>query len=109
MANVRTWVQRDTGKYTNRITVRIEHHLCLEELINGLCSAYCRNHVEEDDGPLPNRLSQEKILESVRDEYAAWGTNAVWAWADRNPDEEAHHAWARDIIVAAFPEMAKNQ
>ncbi|WJV49897.1 hypothetical protein [Streptomyces flavofungini] len=107
---VRTWKNRNSGKLTNRITVRVEHHLCLAEMVDALCSEYVRNVLVEELETLPERLSAKRVLEAVRAQYEYYGTNAVWTWSDDVPlESDDCRAWAERVIIAAFPEMAKNQ
>jgi hypothetical protein len=92
--------------------VRIEQRLSLSEMVNGLCSKYVRNvPLDEMDARRPARLSAAKIVEAVRDEYAYYGTNAVWTWADSlcTDDADEASAWARGVILAAFPDLGVHE
>lgn len=110
MAKVTTWVNRTSGKETNRVTVRIEHRMALSDMVNGLCSEHARNFIEGDD-ELPESLSAAKIIDTVRDQYEYWGTNAVWTWVDELGYDESktYTEWAERLIIAAFPEMGENR
>ncbi|MFF7198290.1 hypothetical protein ACFZAM_31855 [Streptomyces sp. NPDC008079] len=106
---VRTWKNRETGKETNRITIRVEHRLKLGELVDGLCSSYARNAVS-GELELPPSLSPGRILEAVREEYEEHGFVNVWTWSESTGvDEEECRQWALGLILATFPEMAENQ
>lgn len=89
-----------------RIVLQLEVH----ELVDGLCSKYFRNRTDGDD-PLPDVLSAEEIVTAVKDEYAYYGTNAVWTWFEEGfdhdtiRDENAAREWAEGLILTAFPEL----
>ena len=89
-----------------RIVLQLEVH----ELVDGLCSKYFRNRTDGDD-PLPDVLTVEEIVTAVKDEYAYYGTNAVWAWREEGfdhdtiRDENEAREWAKDLILSAFPEL----
>lgn len=104
--SIRTWFNRKTGVLTNRMTIRVSHDLSLSELIDGLASSYARS-----GEPLPTGLSASKIRDEVRDEYAYYGTNAVWTWADGESERhvEEVRAWAEAEIIRAFPELGENR
>lgn len=104
--SIRTWVNRKTGVLTNRMTIRISHDLSLSEMVDGLASSYGRS-----GEPLPIGLSASKIRDGVRDEYAYYGTNAVWTWADGESEwrVEEVRAWAEAEIIRAFPGLAENR
>lgn len=107
---VRTWKNRETGKLTNRITIRVEHRLNLAEMVNGLCSAYARHLASEEMDELPNQLSAPRILEAIREEYEQHGTANVWTWSESTGADNAECSeWARRVILTAFPEMEENQ
>jgi hypothetical protein len=87
------------------IEPRIVLQLDLEEVIDGLCSRFIRNRCEED-GPLPDSMTREEILEIVRREYRYYGTNAAWTWTESpQQDVKTSREWARRLIIAVFPEM----
>lgn len=78
----------------------------LSDLIDGLCSKFWRDRIEEDDDPLPEHLTALQIMEIIRDEYKIYGTNAVWTWSDTyGVDDEAARAWARRLILAVLPDL----
>lgn len=110
LPKVTTWRNRTTGKETNRITMRREDHLCLTEMIDGLCSKYVRNRCD-DDAPLPDTLSGRAVMESVKEQYDMYGTNATWTWSDDLSSEDAqkYSDWARALILAVWPEMGENE
>lgn len=84
-----------------RITMQLELH----ELIDGLCSKYVRNRTDGDE-PLPLSMSADEIVSTVKDEYAHYGTNAVWTWGEQTgQNEEAARKWAKSLILFAFPEL----
>lgn len=78
----------------------------LEELIDGLCSHYWRNWCEGDEAP-PARLTEQKLMKAVREEYLLYGTNAVWTWCESVSDVTGTGArnWARRVILAVFPDF----
>lgn len=104
--SIRTWINRKTGALTNRMTIRVSHDLSLSQMVDGLASAYGRS-----GDPLPAGLSASRIREEVRDEYAFYGTNAVWTWADGESEQhiEEVRAWAEAVIIKAFPDLAENR
>lgn len=107
MAKVTTW-QTNTGALMNAITIRISHDLALSELVDGLCSKYIRHGDEEP----PESLTPAKIIETVKEQYAHYGTNAVWTWVESGAhymtNDEARE-WAEGIIIAAFPGMGEHR
>lgn len=106
---VRTWRDRITGKLTNRITIRVEHRLNLQEMVDGLCSALVRN-VPVDELTYPEMRSAALILEDIRHEYETRGTDAVWTWSEMTcADVDECQAWARRLIIGAFPDMVENE
>jgi len=104
---VRKWINSLSGVSTLRVTVRVEHHLSLDEMVDGLCSHYVRDWDVDDNGPRPTRLSAREIVDTVRDEYAQHGIRNVWTWSDGEPYDrnEAHRLWARLLILDACPEF----
>lgn len=105
--SIHTWVTKVSGRLTNRMTVRISHDLSLSELVDGLAAAITLDDQEE----LPDTLSAKKIREMVRDSYAYYGTNAVWAWADCEDETtvERTRAWCEARIIEAFPAMGEHR
>lgn len=79
----------------------------LHDLVDGLCSKYCRDRVEDEDDPLPKRLTLAEILDHVKHEYARHGMNNVWTWSDNGDYEgnEEARAWASDLILAVLPDI----
>lgn len=78
----------------------------LDDLIIGLCSHYWRDRTDDDD-PLPETLTINEIVETVKEQHTRWGTNAVWTWGDEldEQDSEEAHAWARRLILAILPDL----
>lgn len=78
----------------------------LHHLIDGLCSHYIRDRVEEDDGPLPDSLTLHQITKTAREQYERHGSENVWTWTESGhsdiTDEDAR-AWARKVILAVLP------
>lgn len=108
MAKVTTW-ENSTGALMNAITIRISHDLALSELVDGLCSKYIRHGTNEE---IPESLTKAQIVAAVKEQYAHYGTNAVWTWVESGgyhmTDDEAR-AWAERLIIAAFPEMGEHR
>jgi hypothetical protein len=88
------------------IEARITHEWEIHDLVDGLCSKYHRDWIEED-GPLPERLSLAKIMDVVKDEYRRHGTNNVWTWSDNGEYEENEkaRAWATTLVLAVLPDI----
>ena len=96
-----TWVNRITGRKTNRVEVRVTHRLSLDEMADALLRHY------HDSDERPASLSAKKILDAVRESYEMYGTNAVWAWSDSYGMDEAEdlRRWARGVILRVAPEL----
>lgn len=99
---------KSDGRPVRWIESSRKRELKIEDLIDGLCSHYIRNRVDDEPEPLPDTLTLSSILRTVHTEFDYYGTNAVWTWSDgRLSDEEAFAAreWARGLILAVLPEL----
>lgn len=104
---VRTWIHRTSGQKTNRLTLRIEYHMDLNEMIDGLCSKYAPTSPTVENAP--ESLTGLKISDIVREEYSYHGVGNVGAWVDGIPSEEAQawRRWAEGVIVEALPPLGE--
>lgn len=109
MSRVTTWITNATGALTNRIGIRISHDLTLSQMVTGLGSRYGRN-VAHEDLELP-QLGRAEMVETIKEEYAFYGTNAVWTWTDRADEMsvKAVELWAEDLILKHFPKMDEHR
>lgn len=86
----------------------VEQHITyqweLEDLVNGLCSKYIRDRVDEDEA-LPSRLTRAQVVDTVKEQYRYWGINAVWTWSDDCDNAEDGRDWATRIILAVLPDI----
>ncbi|ATN93720.1 hypothetical protein SEA_ABT2GRADUATEX2_50 [Streptomyces phage Abt2graduatex2] len=110
MSRVITWITKATGVLTNRIGIRITHDLTLSDLINGLGSRYGRNVHDVSETEF-HQLSRKDMMDVIKDEYAYYGTSAVWTWSDHTDSDviKAVELWAENLILRHFPEMAEHR
>jgi hypothetical protein len=74
----------------------------LDDLVDGLCSYYFRN----GDRPVPDRLTEDRLIDIVKAEYEAHGTENVWTWSDEGrsyAEAEECRGLARGLVREAFP------
>lgn len=94
-----------SGEPVRWIETRTMWEFTLHQLIDGLCSHYIRDRIEEDDAPLPDSLTVHQITKTAREQYERHGTENVWTWVESShtiTDEDAR-AWARKLILAVMP------
>lgn len=97
----------ENGEPVRWIETRTLWEFNLHELIDGLCSHYVRDRVEDDDGPLPDSLTLHQLVKTAREQYEQHGTANVWTWTESSHamDEEAARTWARGLILAHLPDL----
>lgn len=97
-----------SGEPVRWIETRTMWEFTLSQLIDGLCSHYIRDRIEEDDGPLPESLTLHQITKTTREEYEQHGRQNVWTWTESGQytisDEDAR-AWARTVVLAVLPDL----
>ncbi len=91
------------------IEPRIAYQWEIHDLVDGLCSEYFRNRTDDDD-PLPEHLTYDEIIDTVKEQYKEHGTNNVWTWSDGGDfdENEKARAWARRLILAVLPDLEVN-
>lgn len=79
----------------------------LTDLVDGLCSHYFRHRTDDDD-PLPETLTGDRLIEIVKGEYEQHGTDNVWTWSDNESfvENEESRTWACGLVLAVLPGLA---
>ena len=87
----------------HRGNLRVEYRLGRDDLINALCADYSST---SDLELLPDHMSRDDIIRSVKVQYYRKGTESVDYWSDDvdEDDEERLREWAAERVDYAFPE-----
>jgi hypothetical protein len=90
------------------IEPRTTWQFSLNDLIDGLCSYYWRHRTADDEtDPLPETLSLDDIVRTVKEEFESYGLSNTWTWCEQVYSDSVDEArtWATRLILAVLPDI----
>lgn len=83
-----------------RFTLRVDHRIGREDLVDVLAYAKTRDET-------PESLTRESLVTLTRETYRHSAESAAWWRDDADEDADEIEQWAEDVVDDLFPELSR--